>query len=985
MGRGVALFERDARERTVNRHRAGRDACRLERMAASPTTDARPPLEPTHGSGTGETRTDEIGTDEIGTDEAGASGGERDASDDIRLLGRLIGDVLREQAGDEAFDLVERVRQIAVNHRRDGQDPVAVLTAELTDADLDEQVHLIRAFGWLSLLANTAEDIHLERRRRRHRDQGSASQEGSLAAAFDRMLASGVPATTIASVLASLVVSPVITAHPTEVRRKTVLDHVDAVATLLQRRLRAAGSPSEITEIDEHLRLEVLALWQTAEVRLSKLRVRDEIREALRYYRSSIFDTVPVLTRDLERLADERLGHDVRNPHVVSMGSWIGGDRDGNPFVTAPVLRLAVESHAETAFEHHLGALHRLSGELSMSDRLVTPTRELLALADAAHDESPFRSDEPYRRALRGIHARLWATAAQVLDTVPGPAPHRDLPPYESDAEVVADLDTVIASLRSHGAAALADARVDPVRRSIEIFGAHLCGLDMRQNSEVHDQVLAELFRVAGVADDYLGLDEEARVALLTDELRGQRPLATPYGDYTDLTAGELAVLREAASAHARFGERAIPHYVISKAESVSDVLEVAVLLKEVGLVRVSPDTGEVRSALDIVPLFETITDLQRADATLDALLRHDRYRQMVASRGGLQEVMVGYSDSNKDGGYLAAQWQLYRAQRALVATAEQHQVRLRLFHGRGGTVGRGGGPAYQAILAQPPGSVRGAIRITEQGEMVAAKYAQRASARRNLETLVSATLEASCLDAEHLGGDAARFADAMEELAGLALDSYRQLVGHPRFVEFFRQITPIGEISSLNVGSRPASRKASDRIEDLRAIPWVFGWSQCRLNLPGWYGVGSAFEAFAASPGRSELLDEMHASWPFLRTALDNAGMVLAKTDLAIGQRYAERLVVDPELRDEIMGMIEREHALARRWHARLTGSADPLASNPVLARSIRNRFPYLDPLHVLQVELLERLRSGDHDERVERGIQLTLNTIATGLRNSG
>jgi len=353
--------------------------------------------------------------------------------------------------------------------------------------------------------------------------------------------------------------------------------------------------------------------------------------------------------------------------------------------------------------------------------------------------------------------------------------------------------------------------------------------------------------------------------------------------------------------------------------------------------------------------------------------------------------VMVGYSDSNKDGGYLTSQWELYRAQRALVVAAERHGVRLRLFHGRGGTVGRGGGPAYQAILAQPPGSVQGALRITEQGEMVAAKYSTPAAARRNLETLLAATLEASCLDveqhhAEHWSDRAAEFDTAMAELGELAFDSYRRLVeDNPNFVEFFRQITPIGEISSLNVGSRPASRKNSDRIADLRAIPWVFGWSQCRLNLPGWYGAGAAFEAYAVDDGRTALLHEMHDCWPFFQAMLNNMGMVLAKTDLAIGRRYADALVVDPVVRDDVFGLIEREHDLAREWHARLTGSDDPLIDNPALARSIRNRFPYLDPLHVMQVELLRRYRAGEHDERVERGIQLTLNTIATGLRNSG
>jgi phosphoenolpyruvate carboxylase len=909
-----------------------------------------------------------------------------DVSDDIRLLGRLIGDVLREQAGQPAFELVERVRQIAVAERRDGKEPIDALTAELGTADMEAQLHLIRAFGLLSVLANTAEDLHQERRRRYHRDAGSGLQDGSLAATFEHLLANGVAADVIAAQVGDLLVSPVITAHPTEVRRRTVLDHVDAVGELLARRALAAGSPSEEADVDAALRLEILMLWQTAEVRLSKLRVRDEINEALRYYESSIFETIPALLADLDALALDRVGTMADNPRAISMGSWIGGDRDGNPFVTADVLRLAVDSQAATALGHHLLALHALALQLSMSARLITPTPALAELADGSADESPFRADEPYRRALRGMHARLWSLAAEVLDEVPGPAPHASLPPYTSPDELIADLGVVADSLASHGAGELAATRVVPLRRGVGVFRTHLCGLDLRQNSEIHEQVVAELLRVAGVTDRYEQLDEGHRVEVLTAELSGGRPLVTPFVTYSDVVQSELAVIREAAAAHGRFGAEIIPHAIISKAESVSDVLEQAVLLKEAGLVRVDPGTGEIASAVDIVPLFETISDLRHADETLTAMLGNARYRQIVASRGDRQEVMVGYSDSNKDGGYLTSQWELYRAQRALVAAAERHAVRLRLFHGRGGTVGRGGGPAYQAILAQPPGSVRGALRLTEQGEMVAAKYSTPAAARRNLETLLAATLEASCLDGEQLGDRAAEFDAAMDELAELALDAYRRLVdGHDRFVEFFRQITPIGEISSLNVGSRPASRKNSDRIEDLRAIPWVFGWSQCRLNLPGWYGVGAAFEAFAIDAERTALLNEMHARWPFFRAMLNNMGMVLAKTDLAIGRRYAEALVVDAAVRDDIFGMIEREHDLAREWHARLTGSDDPLVDNPALARSIRNRFPYLDPLHVMQVELLRRYRAGDHDERVERGIQLTLNTIATGLRNSG
>jgi phosphoenolpyruvate carboxylase len=909
---------------------------------------------------------------------------DRAVSDDIRLLGRLLGEVVREQVDDETFELVEQVRRLAVSARRAGVSPIEELRERLDAADLEQQLHLIRAFDWLSLFANAAEDVHHERRRRFHRESGATPQPGSLLAGVEALEAADVPIGTIIAELRALRVSPVITAHPTEVRRQTVLDLVTRIAEIL-------GSPAD-DRSEHHLRIEVLSAWETAILRLSKLRVRDEINESLRYYRRSLFDVVPGLLADIEHLARERWGVTIDNPTVVSMGSWIGGDRDGNPFVTAPVLRLAVESQATVAFGHHLETLQQLSRRLSMSDRVVTPTHDLLALAEAAHDDSPFRADEPYRRALRGMHARLWALAASVLDEVPGPEPHAPAEPYADADELVRDLHVVGQSLRSHGAALLESAWVDPARRSVEVFGIHLCGLDVRQNARVHEAVVAELLRSAGVVADYASLSEAERVRVLTDELGSPRPLVGPGSSLSELASSELAVLHEIASAHHRFGARSVPHYVISMSTGVSDVLEVALLLKEVGLVRVdrSSDPGasaQLTGQLDIVPLFETIDDLHRAHVVLAELLAHPLYRQLVDHRDGRQEVMIGYSDSNKDGGYLTAQWALYQAQVALVAAAGAAGVKLRLFHGRGGTVGRGGGPAHQAILAQPPGSVKGALRITEQGEMVAAKYSMPSSARRNLETLVAATLEASCLDRSDLDDEIGEFEHAMTSLSASALDAYRGLIhGHPRFVEFFRSITPIAEIATLNVGSRPASRTASDRIEDLRAIPWVFGWAQCRLNITGWYGAGTAFEVFAGQSGEHlVLLRAMNERWPFFRAVLNNMGMVLAKTDIDIARRYASVLVADESLRTEIMRQLDHELGLARHWHAAITGSNDPLADNPTLARSITNRYPYLDPLHVMQVDLLRRYRDGDRSELVERGIQLTINAIATGLRNSG
>lgn len=918
--------------------------------------------------------------------------GYEELGDDIRLLGRLLGDVVRDQAGLETFELVESVRRIAVAGRRSGESSVNDLERTLGPQPIDQQIHVIRAFDWLSLLANTAEDVHVERRRRHHRRSGSGPQSGSIEATLDELEAAGIMAERIAAVVTDLQVSPVITAHPTEVRRKTILDVLGTIAQLLDEHSRLDEQDPERAEIETALDVKILTLWQTAILRLSKLRVSDEINEALRYYDASLFETIPKLARDLERLSIDRLGTDELDAtNVVSMGSWIGGDRDGNPFVTADVMRHAVQRQAATALARHLSSLYALSTELSMSARLIDPQPELEALADVSGDGSRFRADEPYRRALRGMYARLYAFADGVLDegaaSLDGPMPRVALDAYDSLDDLIRDLDVVATSLRSHGAGELATASIEPVRRSVATFGAHLCGLDMRQNSAVHEAVVADLFAQAGVCSDYVSLDEADRVSVLSTELTNPRVLRHRTATYSDQTEQELEVLDAAADAVAELGARAVPHYVISMATAVSDVLEVAVLLKEIGLLTVAADGVPATSQLDIVPLFETIGDLAGSADTVTALMAHPTYRDIVASRGNRQEVMIGYSDSNKDGGYLSSQWNLFHAQASLLEAAEKADVRLRLFHGRGGTVGRGGGPAYQAILAQPAGSVDRAIRVTEQGEMVAAKYAQPALARRNLETLVAATLRASCTSAE--AGDVAdlRFVDAMNAMASTAFDSYRSLVyGDDRFVTFFRQITPTNEIATLNVGSRPASRKKSDAIEDLRAIPWVFGWTQCRLMIPAWFGAGTAFDTFASGDdANSDLLREMYSGWGFFRTIIDNMGMVLAKADIEIGRRYAEVLVEDEKMRTEIFARIEDEHTATRRWHEHITGSPDPLSDNPLLARSLRNRYPYLDPLHVMQADLLRRYRDGDDDELVQRGIQLTINAIATGIRNSG
>ncbi|MGY1733034.1 phosphoenolpyruvate carboxylase [Geodermatophilus sp. SYSU D01045] len=905
--------------------------------------------------------------------------------EDIRLLGRVLGEVIREQSGDDVLDLVESTRVQAFAVRRSETDRAEV-AARMGDLDVRAANHVIRAFSHFSLLANLAEDLHHERRRRHHRRAGSPPQPGSLAATFALLDRADLDPDVVARELTGALVVPVVTAHPTEVRRKTVSQVQQQVTELIRERDRMA--PGEVDEAAWSAQLEraVLTLWQTALLRLSRLRLADEIDEALRYYDLSLFRVVPEINADLRRALRERWPHAaLPTQPVLQPGSWIGGDRDGNPFVTADAVRRASTRQAETALAHHLGELVQLYRELSMSDRLVTPTPELAHLAEASRDDSPFRADEPYRRALNGVHARLAATAKRVVGRVPGVPPIAELDPYDTPDELLADLAVVDASLRSHGAGALADDRLARLRDAVEVFGFHLAGLDMRQNSSVHEEVLAELLAWAGVCPDYASLDEAARVELLAGELRMRRPLVRPGAELSELARGELDLLEAAAGQVALLGPRAIPNYVISMCESVSDVLEVAVLLKEVGLLDPDGEDGPT-CPVGISPLFETIADLQGAGETMTAVLAQPVYRALVANRGDAQEVMLGYSDSNKDGGYLAANWALYRAELALVEVARGEGIRLRLFHGRGGTVGRGGGPSYEAIRAQPPGAVAGALRLTEQGEVIAAKYGEPDLARRNLEALVAATLEATLLDVEGLGDGAEDAYALLDDLAARAQAAYRALVHEtPGFVEWFRAATPIRELAELNIGSRPPSRKAGDRIADLRAIPWVFSWSQARIMLPGWYGTGSALESWIGDdPARLARLQELHRRWPFFRTVLSNMGMVLAKTDLDLAARYAG-LVPDEELRARVFDQITAEHERTCRVLLAVTGDDHLLADNPSLARSIRNRFPYLEPLHHLQVEMLRRRRTGDDDELVRRNIQLTINGIATALRNSG
>ncbi|APV49203.1 phosphoenolpyruvate carboxylase [Betaproteobacteria bacterium GR16-43] len=905
--------------------------------------------------------------------------------DDIRLLGRLLGDTLRTHEGEFTFELIESVRKLAVASRRLEDIASRKSLARMLDALTDDQaVVVVRAFSYFSLLANIAEDRHHLRRGRENRRNGAPALASTLRGLFEDASARGTKQDEALAALSRVRVTPVLTAHPTEVQRKSTLDLQLAISQRLGDRDSLDLLPDEKQAIELELRSLVDTLWRTRMLRGVKLAVRDEIENALSYFEYSFIDVVPRIQAGIED-AVAKLPGDFGRPEldpVLSIGSWVGGDRDGNPFVTAEMLDYAFRRQGERIFSHYLAEVHALGAELPLSRTLARVTPALDALAERSPDRSPHRQLEPYRRALTGIYARLTATAKGLGLQLEQRTALGDAEPYPDAAAFTAELDVIDTSLRGHGCHLQADGRLRMLRKAGAAFGFHLATVDLRQNSEIHEEVVGELLREAKVTPGYVTLPEEQRQKILRAELASPRLLRSRFATYSDLTRGELAILESAAAVRRQRGPDAIRQYVISKAESVSDMLEVAVLLKEAGLLV----PGEpITSGLQIVPLFETIKDLRGAAETMRQWFALPEARAIVKSLGGVQEVMLGYSDSNKDGGYTTSNWELYKAEVALVNVFAAAATRLRFFHGRGGTVGRGGGPSYEAILAQPPGSVQGELRLTEQGEVIASKYSNKDIGQRNLEALVAATVRAMQDVAPHTEHE--DFHIIMDELSAKAFEVYRELVYEtPGFVDYFRASTPIREIAELNIGSRPASRKPSDRIEDLRAIPWVFSWAQCRTMLPGWFGFGSAVESFLVrrGPDGQAMLNEMYRSWPFFRAMLSNLEMLLAKADLSVAARYKE-LVPDAVLAEEIFSRIRTEMDATVRAYFAITGSLGFLESNPTLARSIRNRFPYLDPLNHLQVELLKRYRAGEVDDKVKRGIHLTINGLAAGLRNSG
>ena len=883
--------------------------------------------------------------------------------DDVAFLTGALQTVLAAQT--------DRPVQEAVAALLGGEAPQEVVSRSLPQLNDQQLEDLIRACGLFAQILNIAEDAHHQRRRQAH-SQTRDNAKSTFGHTLDLLQQQGVSAEALQQQLNHTEVAAVLTAHPTEVQRQTILTLHRQIRNLLDQRANQAEQNEE--RLQQQVQTMLWTLWQTNENRHFKITVADEISNGIMYFPLSFFSAVPGVYRKLEAALQAAYPH-TRLPNVLHIGGWIGGDRDGNPFVSAETLRFAFRRHADAVFRFYRGELDKLYRELPLSIRRVKVNDDVMALAALSPDEEIARTEEPYRRAIAYIMARAMGKARS-LGLGMG-CKFGFLEPYATVEEFLNDLKKLQRSLHENGSQLLAEGRLSDIIRSVSVFGFHMMPLDLRQHAGKHADVVAELFQHAGL-EDYNSLNEEQKQAALLRELSHQRPLYSPFITYSDHTRHELAIFNEARKIKDEFGEDAVTQSIISNCEQPSDLLALALLLKESGLLVV--ENGKPHSRINIVPLFETIEALENACPVMETMFRLDWYDALLESRGNIQEIMLGYSDSNKDGGYVTSSWCLYQAELGLVELFKKYDVRMRLFHGRGGSVGRGGGPSYQAILAQPAGSVAGQIRITEQGEVITAKYADPGNAQRNLETLVAATLEASILP-DKKDPDA----KLMQDLSDVSFKYYRELITHPDFIDYFLQTSPIQEIATLNLGSRPASRKTLARIQDLRAIPWVFSWMQNRLMLPAWYGFGSAVETLCeGKPDTLAALREHAQSNPFFQAMLSNMEQVMAKTDITLAENYAG-LSESPDKAKVIFGMIKEEYQRSRKALLDLLQTEELLRDNRSLARSLALRIPYLNALNGLQVAMLKRLRKEPDNPHALLMVHLTINGVAQGLRNTG
>ena len=908
---------------------------------------------------------------------------------EIRLLGNLLGQTLVRQEGEQLLDLVEQVRALVKQVRSAEEDgDTAPCRAELLELlsglDLKTIISLVRAFTTYFYLANVAEQTH----RLDNYSSRRGQHDGILAGTVDRILAEGVPTDAVQKVVERLDVRPVFTAHPTEAARRSIRTKIVRLAELLELRADPRIAESVMARTERQIAELIDLIWQTDELRVNRPSPIDEARTVLDYFDQIFRDVAPDLLDEFEfqvgRMGAE-LALDARPLHF---GTWVGGDRDGNPNVTAAATLAVLEAQHDHALRGLILALEELSTELSTSERLVEISDELRSSLDADAALMPavyqrfsrLSAGEAYRQKAAYVHQRLVNTRHRIADGTL----HQPGLDYLSSDDLLADLLLMYRSLHAARGELIADGMLKRLLRRVAAFGFRLATMDVREHSTKHHAALADLYARLGEGD-YASLDRGARLARLDHELAGARPLAPLATVLEGEPARTLDTFHGIRAALDRFGDAVMESYIISETRGADDVLAAVVLAREAGLV----DLYSGIARIGFVPLFETIDEVRSAGVLLDQMLASDAYRKLVAARGDIQEVMLGYSDSSKHGGLATSQWELYRASRDLRDTAHRHGVELRLFHGRGGTVGRGGGPTGEAIMAQPWGTINGRIKITEQGEVIADKYGLPELASINLEVQLAATLEASLLHRSSRQPDAvlADWDRVMDTISDAAFDRYRALIDTPGLVEYFLTSTPVEELGAMNIGSRPARRPGggSDNVglDGLRAIPWVFGWTQSRQVVPGWFGVGTGLAA-ARAAGITDDMALMYREWPFFRAFISNVEMTLSKTDLTVAAQYVGSLVAEEH--QHVFDIVRAEFELSVAEVLRITGDAELLDRYPVLKRSLAIRDTYLDPISYLQVALLERARAGaENDPDLRRALLLTVNGLAAGLRNTG
>lgn len=923
-------------------------------------------------------------------------------SADIHLLGDLLGKVIRRQAGVDVYDLEERFRALSKVRRgdKDSAAEVAAKITQLVDSLTPQDMQAVaRAFTLYFQLINVAEDLHRARMlHARIRKESPQAIEGSIRAVVGDLWREGVDEFEMQKMVSRLQIEPVFTAHPTEAKRRTLISKLRRISLFLNQVDIGNLLPIEESRVRQDLLSEITILWLTSQSRVTRPLVTDEVKTGLHYFETTIWDVVPRVYRAMEEALAEYYPTVKLPPRFLTFGSWIGGDRDGNPNVTAFVTAETFRLHRGLALSKHAEKARRLNRSLSLSEQLHVPDSGLTSYlaAEAADFSSHVRflaeqyPGEPYRLLAAALKADLDDTNRDPVKSRLLENNNTPMAPIRTAADLIRPLECIDHSLRNGKTDQIADSELKDALIQANVFGVNVARLDFRQISEAHHRALAEIFKKLDVAPQYLELSREDRSALLSAQLAAKVPKFGLPEDYSETTAEMLRLFRVIGRAVELYGPEVIGPYIISMTQNVDDVLAVLLLAKWHGLCL--SESGKGRSLPAIVPLFETRQDLVNAPRIMELLFAHPSYRAHLAAQGNEQIVMIGYSDSNKDAGYLTATWELYQAQDKLTECCRKHEVGLTLFHGRGGTTARGGGPTNRAILAQPPGSVEGRIRITEQGEVISDLYFHPEIAERHLEQLVSAVLLASSPGHKRYATPKSAWTAAMDELAATAFQAYRTFVYEtPEVLEYWQEATPINELSGMRIGSRPARRKGGDVFAGLRAIPWGFSWMQSRHNLPAWFGVGQALAAFTQGKQRDErlaLLREMYRDWPFFSTMIDNVQLALGKSDMGIARLYAG-LVKDEAIRDRVYTAIRSAFEETVQWVTRVAGQQGILDNEPTLQRSIRLRNPYVDPLNFIQVRLLRELRDENLDEQATtvalQTLYITINGIAAGLKNTG